>query len=159
MSQRINGRVTAVRRAASLPAIIIAILVIGGAAWGGLYWYSHRDGGKDAPGTPKTAADSVKSFLSDFEDSLKNIAKEKEPAKTDEEIAKIQTLASEDIVDLQKQAKDAPADVKTKITALITEYTPKLQAAVDAAYKVPGVKEKLEPLVTQIMTSLKGLST
>ncbi len=156
MSQRINVRVADARRGSSAFVAIVAVLVLIGVGIGGWYWYSTRPV-KDGPATTKTAADSVKSFLGDLEESLAGIAKD--PTKADESVETIKTLAETDLADLQKQATDAPADVKTKIVALVAEYTPKLQAAADAAYKIPGVKEKLEPLVTQLMTGIKSLGT
>lgn len=156
MSQQILVRGSAPsRRGASLVPIIIAIVVIGGAIYGGLAWYSSS-GGKDN-GSTRTAADSVKSTLGDLEESLKNI--EKEPAKANEEIEVITNIANEGITGLAKQAADAPAAVKAQIVALVAEYLPKLQPLIDKAYAVPGVKEKLEPIVTKLMDGIKALGT
>lgn len=155
MSQQILVRGSAPsRRGASLVAIVIAIAVLGGAIYGGLYWYSNSKG-KDAPGKTSDASVAVKGYLGDLEDSLAKI--EKEPAKVDEEIENITKLANEDITDLAKQVATAPADVKLKIVAMITENLPKLQTAIDAAYKIPGVQAKLEPLVTKLMAALTTL--
>jgi len=156
MSQQVPVRGSAPsQRGTPLVAIVIAILVIGGAVWGGLYWYSNRPvaGG----GAERTAADSVKSTIGELEDNLKTIETEKDPANVDEAIGNIKTLAETDITDLSAQVAKAPADVKAKITAMLAEQLPKLQPQIDKAYLVPGVKERLEPLITKLMAGLKGL--
>lgn len=156
MSQQIAVRGSAsIRRGASLVAIVIAILVIGAAAYGGLYWYSNRPAGKDAAGPTTDESATVKSYVGDLEASLQTIAKD--PTKADEEVEAITKLANEDFSGLQEQVSKAPADVKLKIVAMIKEQLPKLKEAIEAAYKIPGVKEKLEPLVTKIMTGLATL--
>jgi hypothetical protein len=156
MSQQFSVRGSAqVRRGASLVTIVIAILVIGAAAWGGLWWYSNKPAGKDAAGPTTDESATVKSYIGDLAASLENIAKD--PTKADEEVDAITKLASEDLTGLSTQVAKAPADVKLKIVAMIKEQLPKLQAAVEAAYKIPGVKERLEPLVTKIMAGLATL--
>jgi hypothetical protein len=156
MSQQIAVRGSAsIRRGASLVAIVIAILVIGAAAYGGLYWYSNRPAGKDAAGPTTDESATVKSYVGDLEASLQTIAKD--PTKADEEVEAITKLANEDFSGLQEQVSKAPADVKLKIVAMIKEQLPKLKEAIEAAYKIPGVKEKLEPLVSKIMTGLATL--
>lgn len=155
MSQQIQSRSSAQsRRGASLAVIVIAILVIGGAIYGGLAWYSSQTGKDDGKGK-RTAADSVKSLLGDLEDSLKNI--EKEPAKATDEIEIIKNIADADITDLTKQVASATPDVKASIVKQIAEFTPKLQPLLDKAYAVPGVKDQLEPIITKLMAGLKGL--
>lgn len=154
MSQRINGWVSEARRGASLPVIIVAILVLGGAVYGGLYLYSNS-GGKEAPGKTSDESVAVKSYIGDLEASLQNIVKD--PTKANDEVEAITKLSNEDFTDLSAQVAKAPADVKLKIVAMIKENLPKLQAALDAAYKIPGLKEKLEPLVSKIMTGLATL--
>jgi len=156
MSHRINVRLADSRRGSSAFVAIVAVLLLIGAGVGGWWFYTTKMAvDKGGPAKPKTAADSVSSLIGDLEASLKNIATE--PAKADEEIESIKKLADEDIGDLAKQVAGAPADVKASIVAMLATKLKDLQPLVEKAYLVPGVKEKLEPIVAKIMTGLKAL--
>jgi uncharacterized protein HemX len=154
MAQRINGRVAATRRGSSAFKAILALLVLVGAGIGGVYWWSQQPA-KNEPGKVTTAADMIKSTLGDLEMHLTNIAKE--PANADDEIANVKKITDEDLAGMSKQVSEAPANVKLQIVTMIKEYLPKIQTLLDAAYKVPGVKEKLEPIVTKLMATLSTL--
>lgn len=154
MSQQVSVRGSAPsRRGVSLVVIIIAILVLGGAIYGGLYLYSHR---AVAPSkADRTAADAVKSYIGDLEASLQNI--EKDPTMSKDEIENVSKLAGEDFDGLKKQVDDAPADVKVKVVAMITEQMTKLQPLIDKVLAIPTVKDQLEPLITKLKAGLVTL--
>lgn len=158
MSQRINVRVADARRGSQAFVAIVAVLLLVGVGVGGWWFYTTKMAGKGTEGTKKTAADSVKSYVEDLESKLNAIVKE--PAKASEQVTEISTLAgNEEIEGIVKQVKDAPADVKASVAAMVAAKLKDLQPLIDKVYAAaPAVKDQLEPLITKIMTALKGLA-
>ena len=154
MSQRINVRLADSRRGSQAFIAIVAVLAVVGAGIGGWWWWSTREV-KNDPAQTKTAADTAKNLVTSLEKSLETIVKE--PAKADEEIDDIKGMAEADIGGLKEQLAKADATVKTAAVAAITAALPKLKTAIEAAYKIPGVEEKLKPHITKLMDGLNSI--
>lgn len=154
MSQRINVRLADSRRGSQAFIAIVAVLVLVGAGIGGWWWWSTKEPTDKGP-PPKTAADTAKNMVNSLEKSLEEIAKD--PTKADEEIEDLKGMADTDVAGLKDQIAKAPAEVKAAAIAAITAALPKLKTLAEAAYKVPGVQAKLEPIVTKIMEGLTSI--
>jgi hypothetical protein len=150
-----------------LVKLLLPLIIIGG-----LVWYFFGRGGvapapktTPAPAATTPAAPAVSPVAkltgdigSFFGDATKALEGVKDAASAEAAIPALNGLSTKADGLLSAFKGLAGAD-KTGVASAVSSALGKLQPIIDAAMKIPGVKEKLGPTVEGLLTKLKGFSS
>jgi hypothetical protein len=119
------------------------------------------DAAQLASGTLESAGNSISNVTTRLTDTMKSatdtLGQVKDPASADAAMPKLKELSTK-LDSVRKLTDNLPAAAKTKLTTALADSRSTFNAAVDKVMAIPGVGEKLKPVIDELKAKLDAFA-